>query len=108
MWFPVLLALAMYGTASYSEAGTPCRSATQKHKFEVSQGYPQGRKGYWVDHICPLGCGGYDTPSNMQYQTIKEAKEKDKWERTAKGCESLCTNQNSTYPVRNTFNCKSK
>lgn len=41
-------------------------------------------KGYVIDHINPLACGGADAPSNMQYQTIAEGKAKDKWER--KGC----------------------
>jgi hypothetical protein len=37
-------------------------------------GYPRGRKGYVVDHIVPLECGGADAPSNMQWQTVREAK----------------------------------
>ena len=40
--------------------------------------------GYVIDHIVPLECGGPDAPANMQWQTIAEAKAKDKWER--KGC----------------------
>ena len=38
-------------------------------------------KGYVVDHIIPLECGGSDTPSNMQWQTVQEAKIKDRTER---------------------------
>ena len=34
----------------------------------------------------PLACGGPDTPSNMQWQTVEEAKAKDKVERI--GCSS--------------------
>jgi hypothetical protein len=34
-----------------------------------------------VDHINLLAKGGLDDPSNMQWQTIQAAKEKDKWER---------------------------
>ena len=41
--------------------------------------------GYVIDHIEPLVCGGADAPSNMQWQTIAEAKEKDRWERKACG-----------------------
>lgn len=37
--------------------------------------------GYIIDHIKPLACGGADQPSNMQWQTVPEAKAKDKWER---------------------------
>ena len=44
-------------------------------------GYPHGRPGYVVDHIVPLAKGGKDVPSNMQWQTIAEARAKDRVER---------------------------
>jgi hypothetical protein len=37
--------------------------------------------GYVVDHIKPLCAGGADRPSNMQWQTVAEAKKKDRKER---------------------------
>ena len=37
--------------------------------------------GYIKDHIVPLACGGPDSVANLQWQTIAEAKAKDKWER---------------------------
>lgn len=40
-------------------------------------------KGYVIDHIKPLACGGADSPENMQWQTVAEGKAKDKWERKA-------------------------
>ena len=40
-----------------------------------------GCKGYVIDHIDPLACGGEDKAFNMQWQTKEEAKLKDKWER---------------------------
>jgi hypothetical protein len=47
-------------------------------------GYPKGRKGYVVDHIVPLECGGADVClPNMQWQTVQEAKIKDRTERIA-------------------------
>ena len=36
--------------------------------------------GYVVDHIRPLCAGGIDRVSNMQWQTVKEAKKKDRLE----------------------------
>lgn len=36
--------------------------------------------GYVVDHIKPLCSGGADRPSNMQWQTVAEAKKKDRIE----------------------------
>jgi hypothetical protein len=56
------------------------RSEAAKHDFMRMTGYPNGRPGYVVDHIIPLKRGGCDCPSNMQWQTIQEAKAKDKWE----------------------------
>lgn len=41
--------------------------------------------GYWRDHVVPLACGGPDAVSNMQWQTIADAKAKDRWERKACG-----------------------
>jgi len=39
--------------------------------------------GYRKDHIKALACGGPDTVSNLQWQTIAGAKAKDQWERKA-------------------------
>lgn len=37
-------------------------------------------KGYVIDHMKALACGGADAPRNMQWQTIADAKAKDKLE----------------------------
>ena len=42
--------------------------------FMRQTGYPMGRRGCVADHIVPLECGGGDVPSNMQWQTVQEAK----------------------------------
>lgn len=48
-------------------------------------GLPRGLcKGYVVDRIIPAVCGGAEAPDNMQWQTLAEAKAKDRWERI--GC----------------------
>jgi hypothetical protein len=41
--------------------------------------------GYVIDHVNPLACSGLDRPENMQWQSIADAKAKDKWERKACG-----------------------
>src|SRR5437762_8039909 len=38
--------------------------------------------GFVKDHIWPLGCGGPDTVENLQWQTIDEAKAKDRLEQS--------------------------
>ena len=60
------------------------RNHQARHAFMVRTGYPHGRRGFVVDHIVPLACGGADAPSNMQWQTAADAKLKDKSER--RGC----------------------
>lgn len=60
------------------------RSESAKREFMKRTGYPKGRPGYVIDHVVPLACGGADTPSNMQWQTVAEAKAKDRIER--RGC----------------------
>lgn len=56
------------------------RSHAAKLVFMKQTGYPHGRPGYVIDHITPLKKGGLDIPSNMQWQTIADARAKDKWE----------------------------
>src|SRR5258706_7851608 len=70
---------------SYTKKGRIKRSAAAKDEFLRETGYPHGRKGYVVDHVVPLACGGADAPSNMQWQTKADAKAKDKTARA--GCE---------------------
>ena len=66
------------------------RSTSAKVEFKRQQpcpatGEPKGPcKGWVIDHIQPLACGGEDAPLNMQWQTVAEGKAKDRWER--KGC----------------------
>jgi hypothetical protein len=72
-------------TSRAAHERTP-RHQAAKRAFERKTGYPHGRPGYVVDHIVPVGCGGIDDPINMQWQTIAEAKAKDKIERKGPGC----------------------
>ena len=69
-----------YGSGQRGYDGRIHRSRAAKGEFMRQTGYPHGRPGYVVDHIIPLKRGGCDCPENMQWQTIEDAKAKDKWE----------------------------
>jgi len=71
-----------YGTyqVNRDKNGRIKRNESARYQFMKKTGYPHGRPGYVIDHIIPLKKGGCDCPSNMQWQTIEEAKAKDKWE----------------------------
>jgi hypothetical protein len=58
------------------------RSSAARQAFERQTGYANGRPGYMVEHIVPLSCGGTDTPGNMQWLTLAEARRKNKLDRT--------------------------
>lgn len=71
-------------TCARDEKGRILRGEAAKLAFMKQTGYAHGRPGYVIDHIIALACGGPDNTSNMQWQTIAAAKEKDKVER--QGC----------------------
>jgi hypothetical protein len=62
------------------------RNPAARRAFQSSHPCPATGKtsgacpGYVVDHIVPLKRGGADEPANMQWQTVVEAKGKDKIE----------------------------
>lgn len=57
------------------------RAAFERDNPCPSTGEARGAcPGYVVDHIVPLKRGGADLPSNMQWQTIEDAKTKDRIE----------------------------
>lgn len=101
----VIIFFVLLTQASWANVGPGCRNPDIKKKFDRINGFPHGRSGYVVDHICPLSCSGIDAVTNMQYQTVSEGKSKDRWETTPLGCSKLCTSKNST-PTRQVFNCK--
>lgn len=81
-----ILLIAACAILTGAEAKTP-RSHVAIHAFVKANACPSTGKnrlpcpGYVIDHIKALACGGADAPSNMQWQTIADAKAKDKWER---------------------------
>ncbi|MGE5339209.1 MAG: HNH endonuclease signature motif containing protein, partial [Gemmatimonadota bacterium] len=66
--------------------GRIARSSKARADFQRSHPCPStGRKrgacpGYVIDHVVPLKRGGADAPANMQWQTRRAAKAKDRIE----------------------------
>lgn len=66
--------------------GRIARSEGSKDEFKKSHPCPSTGKssgacpGYVIDHVVPLKRGGADAPSNMQWQSSRAAKAKDKVE----------------------------
>lgn len=62
------------------------RSSHARTEFKHQHPCPANGKttgpcpGYVIDHVTPLKRAGADASSNMQWQTIEEAKKKDRWE----------------------------
>ena len=62
------------------------RSAVAKRTFRQSHPCPSTGKtsgicsGFVIDHVKPLKRGGADEPGNMQWQTVAQAKAKDRIE----------------------------
>ena len=80
-------ALAALTLASAPADARIKRSQSAKVEFKASHPCPASGarkgpcKGYVIDHVKALACGGPDAPANMQWQTIAEGKAKDRWER---------------------------
>ena len=73
------VALSDQGVAADGKRDPHQRSGFVKAHPCPLTGKPRGAcPGYVVDHIKPLCAGGADRPSNMQWQTVKEAKIKDR------------------------------
>ena len=67
-------------TCKRDKHGRILRSEKAKRAFMKQSGHPHGWPGHVVDHTVALEDGGADTPSNMEWQTIADAKAKDKTE----------------------------
>lgn len=78
-----LMALCL---ATSAHAG-PARSHAAKAEFQRQNPCPANGErrgkcpGYVIDHVTPLCAGGPDHSSNMQWQTVADAKLKDRDER---------------------------
>jgi hypothetical protein len=82
----IAAALAICVVLPVSASAKQFRLALVKREFQLTQPCPAtGRTrgacpGYVKDQVVPLACGGSDAVSNLQWQTIRDAKAKDRWE----------------------------
>ena len=87
--------LAVFAALAAAAIALPGHSAdTRSFRAEVlfrlqnpcpTTGETRGEcKGYVIDRVIPVACGGAEDPSNMQWQTLAQAREKDRWEKI--GC----------------------
>lgn len=84
-WILLLMMLISFTVQAGQHRSYKAKADFKRQHYCPSTGKPKGScKGYVIDHIKPLACGGADEPYNMQWQTKAAAKAKDKWER--KGC----------------------
>ena len=61
-------------------SGRIIRNEATKREFMQSSGYQHGRPGYVVAPINPLKTGGTDTAANMEWQSVANAKARDRWQ----------------------------
>jgi hypothetical protein len=82
----VLLTICLAALLHSNAVAKTQRSNETRLEFQRQQPCPSTGKttgacpGYVKDHIVPLCKGGADEPWNLQWQTVEDAKAKDKWE----------------------------
>lgn len=70
---PSAAAAAGGGSSVESGVGWSARESA-KRAFQKKTGFPNGRDGYVVDYIVPLKDGGTDSPDNLQWLTLDQAR----------------------------------
>jgi hypothetical protein len=90
------IVVRLCAAAAALAAAQPCAAAQLDRSFKAevlfrlahpcpATGQTYGEcTGYVIDRIVPAVCGGAEEPANMQWQTLAEAKAKDRWEKI--GC----------------------
>jgi hypothetical protein len=83
----MLVSLCLLGGLANPGSARQYRSPEVAREFQHQNPCPSTRKksgpcpGYVKDHVVPLACGGADKVANLQWQTIPEARAKDRVER---------------------------
>jgi hypothetical protein len=77
----LLLALALAACTSAAPRSRAVRAEFMRAHPCPATGATQGAcPGYVADHVEPLCAGGPDSPANLQWQTVDDAKAKDRLE----------------------------
>ncbi|MBV9080276.1 MAG: HNH endonuclease [Elusimicrobia bacterium] len=58
----------------YSAGWDYGKRSSARREFLRKSGFPTGRPGYVVDYIVPLSQGGADTPANMHFVPVEQAR----------------------------------
>jgi hypothetical protein len=92
LWTLGAIALICLSSTDFAIGDPANRSTGAKNDFKRDQPCPSTGQsggacsGYVIDHIIPLKLGGPDNKGNMQWQTIEDAKAKDKIECGGRPC----------------------
>ena len=85
-----LLGAAAFATLCAVSAGAATRPSNAEIMFRLDNPCPADGatrgpcKGYVIDRVIPLVCGGAEEPENLRWATLAEAKAKARWDRI--GC----------------------
>jgi hypothetical protein len=75
----VICCLSLSVSAGERRSRTVARDFQREHPCPSTRLTTGACPGYTKDHIKALACGGADAIWNLQWQTIREARAKDKW-----------------------------
>jgi hypothetical protein len=59
--------------------GHVIESPTARQEFMKKSGYPNGRSGYALMHVKPIKEGGQDSPDNLEWVSLEEARQRGGW-----------------------------
>lgn len=79
--FIAACAISTGASAEYTRSKKALRSFVNQQACPATGLHRLPCKGWVIDHVKPLACGGADAVENLQWQTREDAKAKDKWER---------------------------
>jgi hypothetical protein len=75
-----LVTVPQYSGAKQARSGIAVRAFQRENPCPANGDRRGACPGYVIDHVIPVCAGGPDEPANMQWQTIVDARQKDKGE----------------------------